>query len=68
MTSKRETDQPNEFGFSGEGTGPQPEPDHRTASEVDGESIAIPSGDLTGAITHALEEVVEHHHDQDEDD
>jgi hypothetical protein len=66
MTSERETDQPNEFGFAGEATAPEPEPDHRTAKEVDGESIAVPAGDLTGAITHALDDATEHHPD-DED-
>jgi hypothetical protein len=66
MTSERETDQPNEFGFSGGATAPEPKPDHRTAEEVDGESIAVPAGDLTGAITHALEQLGEHHHDEDE--
>jgi len=59
MTSERETDQPNEFGFAGGATAPQPEPDHRTAEEVDGESIAVPAGDLTGAITHAIEDATE---------
>ena len=67
MTSERETDQPNEFGFAGGATAPQPEPDRRTADQVDGESIAVPAGDLTGAITHALEEATEdHHHDEDD--
>ncbi|MCU7726761.1 hypothetical protein ODJ79_23775 [Actinoplanes sp. KI2] len=66
MTSERETDQPNEFGFSGGATAPQPEPDHRKAEDVDGESIAVPSGDLTGAITHAIEDATEHRHDEDE--
>ncbi|WP_433298224.1 hypothetical protein ACQP2F_42870 [Actinoplanes sp. CA-030573] len=64
MTSdQRETDQPNEFEFSGGATAPQPEPDRRPAEEVDGESIAVPAGDLTGAITHAIEEATEHDDD-----
>ena len=67
MTSERETDQPNEFGFSGGATAPQPEPDHRPAEEVDGESIAVPAGDLTGAITHAIDEATDRRHDDDED-
>jgi hypothetical protein len=68
MTSERETDQPNEFGFAGGATGPEPEPepDHRTAEEVDGESIAVPGGDLTGAITHAIEEATDHDEEGDE--
>jgi hypothetical protein len=48
----RETNEPNEFGFGGEGAAPQPEP----TGDVDGESVAIPSGDLTGAVTEAIEE------------
>ncbi|MEU4423966.1 hypothetical protein AB0F81_25330 [Actinoplanes sp. NPDC024001] len=52
----RETNEPNEFGFAGEATAPQPEP----AGDVDGESIAIPSGDITGAVTEAVEELSEH--------
>jgi hypothetical protein len=65
MTSERETDQPNEYGFSGGATAPEPKPDHRPIEEVDGESIAVPSGDLTGAITHAIEEVTEHDEEDD---
>jgi hypothetical protein len=57
MTS--ETDQPNEFGFGGGATAPEPEPDPRPAEEVDGESIAVPAGDLTGAITHAIEDATD---------
>jgi hypothetical protein len=68
MTSERETDQPNEFGFAGGATAPEPEPDHRTAKEVDGESIAVPAGDLTGAITHAIDEVTDREHDDEDAD
>jgi hypothetical protein len=42
---------------------PDPERDPRPIEEVDGESIAVPSGDLTGAITHAIEEAT----DRDDD-
>ena len=65
MTSERETDQPNEFGFAGGATAPQPEPDRRTADQVDGESIAVPAGDLTGAITHAIEDATDRDDDED---
>jgi len=65
MTSERETDQPNEFGFAGGATAPEPEPDRRTAEEVDGESIAVPAGDLTGAITHAIEDATDRDDDED---
>ncbi|WP_203815160.1 hypothetical protein [Paractinoplanes ferrugineus] len=63
MTSEaRETDKPNEFGFGGGATAPQPEPETRSAEEVDGEDIAVPAGDLTGAITHAIEEATDSEH------
>lgn len=61
MTAETESNQPNEFGFSGAGTGPEPEPD---LTPVDAESIAVPADDLTGAISGALEEAVA----PDEDD
>ena len=67
MSEPRETDQPNEYGFAGGATAPEPEPDRRTAEEVDGESIAVPGGDLTGAISQAIEEVTERH-DEDDDE
>jgi hypothetical protein len=50
----RENDEPNSFGFAGDGTAPEPEP--TSAKEGFGESIAVPAGDLTGAITGAIEE------------
>jgi hypothetical protein len=49
----KESDEPNEFGFAGDATAPQPEPE--TADEGFGESIAVPAGDLTGAIVAAME-------------
>ena len=51
-TTEDETHRPNEFG--GDPSVPEPAPGHR-ADEVDGEDIAVPAGDLTGAITGALE-------------
>jgi hypothetical protein len=49
---EQETDEPNEFGFAGGATAPQPEP---STGEGFGESIAVPAGDLTGAIVAAME-------------
>jgi hypothetical protein len=63
MTVEPESNQPNEFGFSGAGTGPEPEPD--PAPDVDGESIAIPAGDLTGSISEALQEAIAPPEDDD---
>lgn len=67
MTEERESDQPNEFGFAGGATAPEPQPDRRTQEEIDGEAIAVPSGDLTGAITEAIDETIERRQHDDED-
>jgi hypothetical protein len=55
-------DEPNEFGFAGDATAPQPEPG--ATGESFGESVAVPAGDLTGAVTAAVEDATT---DQDED-
>jgi hypothetical protein len=57
--SESESDQPNEFGFGGGATAPEPLPEIKPVEEVDGESIAVPAGDLTGAITGAIDELTE---------
>ncbi|MFI5889424.1 hypothetical protein ACIA5D_04810 [Actinoplanes sp. NPDC051513] len=67
MTSERETNQPNEYGFSGGATAPEPEADARPIEEVDGESVAVPAGDLTGAISEAIEEATEGRHHRREE-
>ncbi|GAB1694520.1 hypothetical protein KRM28CT15_63230 [Krasilnikovia sp. M28-CT-15] len=61
MTVESEGNEPNEFGFSGAGTGPSPEHLKELLTDVHGEDIAVPAGDITGAVTHALEELVTHH-------
>ena len=54
MTTTPETgDQPD---FSAAAAAPEPRPEGKPVEEVDGESIAVPAGDLTGAITAAIEE------------
>ncbi len=69
MTTEREENEPNEFGFAGEPSLPEPEPAAEPESaaepvphlaEGEGERIAVPSGDLTGAITEAIEEATDH--------
>nr|WP_296068667.1 hypothetical protein [uncultured Actinoplanes sp.] len=62
-TRTTEVDEPNEFGFSGGATAPEPERDR--GEDNYGESIAVPAGDLTGAITAAIDEAVG---SDDEDD
>jgi hypothetical protein len=59
-----EHDEPNEAGFAGAGTSPTPEPGHK---EGFGEAIAVPAGDLTGALMSAIEEAGERGHDEDDD-
>jgi hypothetical protein len=55
MTVESESDQPNEFGFGGGATAPQPRTDEPSAP--DGESIAVPAGDITGAVSDAIEDI-----------
>ena len=62
--ASRESDEPNEYGFSGGATAPEPEPDDTSPGDAYGESIAVPAGDLTGAITAAME----HETTKDEDE
>jgi hypothetical protein len=45
----------------------EPVPEIKPIEEVDGESIAVPAGDLTGAITEAVDELVEHDDEPSED-
>jgi hypothetical protein len=59
---QQEHDEPNDAGFAGAATTPTPEPGDQ---EGFGEEIAVPAGDLTGSLMAAIDEVGEHH---DEDD
>jgi len=63
-TTRTEHDEPNDAGFAGGATTPTPE---RGAGEGYGESIAVPSGDLTGALMEAIEQVSDRHPDDDTD-
>ncbi|MDG4826701.1 hypothetical protein O7635_33040 [Asanoa sp. WMMD1127] len=58
-----EPNEPNEFGFAGGATGPEPNLSEQEESE--GEEIAVPSGDITGAIVSAIEG---HRDEADEDE
>jgi hypothetical protein len=55
MTAESESNQPNESGYAGEATAPQPEPDRKPAEEVEAERIAVPSDDLTGAVSDGID-------------
>jgi hypothetical protein len=59
MTVESEENRPNEYGFAGDGTAPEPERTRSSADEVDGEDIAVPAGDLTGSITGAIDEAID---------
>ena len=66
MTAEpRETDEPNEEGFAGDPTTPQPGRDDRPREEAGAEAIAVPSGDLTHPIAEVLENMG--HTDRDDE-
>jgi hypothetical protein len=52
-------DEPNEAGFAGDPSTPEPERTDDDAEHpfgaIDGESVAVPAGDLTEGLTEALE-------------
>jgi hypothetical protein len=55
MTVEPGTNEPNEHGFAGDPSGPEPAREPKSAEDAHGEEIAVPAGDLTGALTEALE-------------
>jgi hypothetical protein len=59
MTVQSESNEPNEFGFAGDGTAPQPEPERKPAEDVDAERIAVPADDLTGAISDGIDKATQ---------
>jgi hypothetical protein len=61
---EQEEDEPNQFGFAGGATAPEPEEE---PAEGFGESIAVPAGDLTGAISEAIDEATERRGKDSED-
>jgi len=50
-------DEPNEAGFAGDPSTPEPEREEHPFGEIDAERIAVPSGDLTEGLTEALEDL-----------
>ena len=56
MTVESESNEPNEFAFSGGATAPQPS---REQDESDGENIAVPAGDLTGALSDGIDDMTQ---------
>ena len=59
--------EPNDEGFAGDPSTPTPEPasERRSGQEVDGESIAVPAGDITGPVSEALEGIGGDRNDED---
>lgn len=55
-------DEPNEYGFAGGATAPQPPPGAR-ADEIDrADEVAVPADDFTEPITDALTEETDEEH------
>ena len=52
-----EADEPNEYGFSGGATAPEPEAEHDDALHAEAEAIAVPRDDLTAPLSRALEDI-----------
>jgi hypothetical protein len=61
-----EPNEPNEFGFAGAATGPEPNLSE-DEEQSEGDEIAVPAGDITGAIVSAIEGDRERDDDEDED-
>ncbi|MEU4687398.1 hypothetical protein [Actinoplanes sp. NPDC023714] len=57
---RTKADEPNEFGFAGAGTAPEPQHTHEDRLHEQAEAIAVPSGDITGAVTEAIDEFTDH--------
>ncbi|MCA2213861.1 hypothetical protein [Jidongwangia harbinensis] len=57
MSAETEGNRPNEYGFAGGATGPEPTPDR--ADSVDREDVEVPADDLTGALSEGLDDVTD---------
>ncbi|MEU4473372.1 hypothetical protein [Micromonospora sp. NPDC023888] len=52
-------DEPNEYGFAGEGTAPEPPPGGKPDEQDRAEEVAVPGDDLTAPEVEALVEETE---------
>ncbi|MCG5435440.1 hypothetical protein [Micromonospora foliorum] len=52
-------DEPNEYGFSGAATAPEPPPGGKADEQDRAEAVAVPGDDLTGPAADALAEETE---------
>ncbi len=59
MTVESQNNEPNEFAFGGGATGPEPDSERESAERADGEDIAVPAGDLTGAASDGLDNLTQ---------
>jgi hypothetical protein len=64
-----DTNHPNEYGFAGGATAPQPADPHSGTDRESAaaEGIAVPSGDLTGSLSDGIDELT-HTGDARDDD
>jgi hypothetical protein len=49
-------DEPNEYGFAGDTTVPEPAPPHKRTEHDEAEEIAVPGSDLTDEISEAIDD------------
>ncbi|WP_433270609.1 hypothetical protein ACQPWR_15700 [Micromonospora vinacea] len=52
-------DEPNEYGFAGDGTAPEPPPGGKADEQDRAEEVAVPGDDLTAPAAEALAEETE---------
>jgi hypothetical protein len=52
-------DEPNEYGFAGDGTAPEPPPGGKADEQDRAEAVAVPGDDLTAPAAEALAEETE---------
>jgi hypothetical protein len=57
MSTETEGNRPNQHGFGGGASGP--EPTREPGSSVDREDVAVPADDLTGALSDGLDDAAE---------
>ncbi|WCN78732.1 hypothetical protein [Micromonospora sp. LH3U1] len=55
----RRHDEPNEYGFAGDGTAPEPPPAGKPDEQDRVEAVAVPGDDLTAPTVEALAEETE---------
>ncbi|MEV1333144.1 hypothetical protein AB0J20_26625 [Micromonospora costi] len=59
-------DEPNEFGFAGGATAPEPPPGGRVDEQDRAEEIAVPGDDLTEPASEALYEETDDEHAEEQ--